>query len=83
MSTRPATFTASRRRIAFEGRAYTDQFLGAEAIHVTWDGEVLRGVVESWGAHGAIRVGDEHCVIRFPDGRWARGDVDSLVQKRG
>jgi hypothetical protein len=83
MSSRPATFTVSRKRIAFEGRAYTDRFVGAPAVHTTWEGEHMVGVVESWGAHGAIPVGDEHCVIRFPDGRWARGSVDSLVQQRG
>lgn len=67
----------STRKIAFLGDAYLDQFVGLPAVHTTYEGEKIAGVVERF-------VGD-YAIIRFPDGRWARAahmDALELVTDR-
>jgi hypothetical protein len=72
---RPDTFTISTRRACMEGARYLDQFIGHPAVFTTWAGEHRVGVVESFHQNF-------YPVIRFADGTWASGDVDSLIQRR-
>lgn len=71
------TITVDQARAADEGgRTYLDRFVGLVVVFRTYEGEVKVGTVETmtdpaqpWGAP----------VIRFADGRWARGDSDLEV----
>lgn len=70
------TFPLSSRLIANVGPAYTDAFIGHPAQFVTYEGDTLVGVVEDVRLDGVV--------VRFPDGRWARGPLDStVIQSRG
>jgi hypothetical protein len=75
VKTRPKTFTISERRASFEGDRYLSQFIGAQAVHTTWEGVHMVGIVE--GFHQSM-----YPIIRFEDGRWASGELDSIVQTR-
>jgi hypothetical protein len=59
------TTAISRDDTAEFGADYTARFIGAKATHVCWDGEVLTGTVEAFDGI--------YPIIRFADGRWARG----------
>jgi hypothetical protein len=72
----------SARQIAERGDRYTDAFLGLQVAHTTSSGDVLVGVVESF-ANPADRASG-YPIIRFPDGRWARGErVLQVVIEQG
>lgn len=78
-STAPTTrrVTLSARNVAEEGSRYTDAFVGLIVAHTTASGDVLTGVVESFTNPVTGAVGWP--VIRFADGRWARGTLELAV----
>lgn len=69
----------SQRKTAFMGAAYTDQWVGLQVVHTTTPccalhpAERLVGVIE--------RFDGFYPIIRFADGKWARGtDALELVE---
>lgn len=63
--------TLSDRKIAENGSRYTDHFVGLTVVWTGFDGDAHVGVVESFVNPLTGAVG--YPIIRFPDGRWARG----------
>jgi hypothetical protein len=55
----------STRKIAEQGSAYSDQFIGLRVMHKTFSEGTLVGTVEGFGPGG-------YATVRFDDGRWAR-----------
>jgi hypothetical protein len=54
------------------GRDYLGTFVGLRAVYTTWEGERLVGTVESLTGEQGQPWGLP--IIRFADGRWARGN---------
>lgn len=65
MTTRHTRISA--RKWAFQGDEYASQWVGIRVMHTTYDGDRIEGVIESLDGSGFP-------IIRFADGRWARGD---------
>lgn len=68
------TVHLSHTRIANEGRAYLQRFVGCAAEYTTYEGNKLVGTLEftpeKTGYCGPIGL-----IIRFADGRWAPADL--------
>lgn len=67
--------TLDQDRIAEHGVGTLDDLLGVEVLFRTWVGTVLVGTVESFAALGQPYG---YPIIRFADGKWARGEATYL-----
>jgi hypothetical protein len=65
------TIQLSQTRIAREGRAYLERFVGRAVEHTTYEGEKLVGILEFPSDGPAQSSAPVGLVIRFPDGGWA------------
>lgn len=65
------TIQLSRSRIACEGRAYLQRFVGKAVEYTTYEGEKLVGTLEFPSDRPAQSSAPAGLVIRFPTGHWA------------
>lgn len=65
------TIQLSRSRIAREGRAYLQRFIGKAVEHTTYEGERLVGTLEFPSDGPAQSSAPAGLIIRFPTGEWA------------
>lgn len=62
------SLTISAFKVADQGARYTDQFTGTRVIYTTYEGTRLTGAIDGFTWEG-------YPIIRFADGKWARGDL--------
>ena len=58
----------SHNKIATQGPAYTDQWIGVQAVFTTWEGDRLVGTITGF-------QDTFYPVITFSNGKWARLDT--------